>query len=78
MLRSKLYCQICFKLKLFFYTIGVAGWYQDRRRRLALCVRGAPPAGALVLWCLVLHSHRLFLSPQLIMISIERYEIIYV
>ena len=32
--------------------------------------------GALVLWCFVLHSHRLFLAPQLVVISIERYEII--
>ena len=32
---------------------------------------------ALVLWCIVLHSHRLFLAPQLVMISSERCEIIY-
>jgi len=29
-----------------------------------------------VLWCFVLHSHRLFVVPHMVMLSIQRYEII--
>ena len=43
-----------------------------RRKKVPSAMSWRP----LVLWCFVLHSHRLFFAPHMATMSIERYEII--